>query len=68
MSDLLPQGLKFLQLGWWLMHALAIWLIYAWAYRKGRRDEKLRQHADDRGTAPHGSSAPGSSRPGSSTR
>ena len=40
MSDLLPQGLKFLELGWWVSHALAIWLIYMWAYRKGRRDEK----------------------------
>jgi hypothetical protein len=40
MSDLLPQGLKFLQIGWWVSHALAIWLIYTWAYRKGRRDEK----------------------------
>ncbi len=40
MSDLLPQGLRFLQFGWWISHALAIWLIYTWAYRKGRRDEK----------------------------
>ena len=40
MSDLLPQGLKFLELGWWVSHALAIWLIYQWAYRKGRKDEK----------------------------
>ena len=40
MSDLLPQGLKFLQFGWWISHALAIWLIYTWAYRRGRRDEK----------------------------
>ena len=28
MSDLLPQGLKFLQFGWWISHALAIWLIW----------------------------------------
>ena len=40
MSDLLPQGLQFLQAGWWLSHALSIWLIYTWAYRRGRRDEK----------------------------
>jgi hypothetical protein len=40
MSDLLPQGLKFLEAGWWVSHALAIWLIYIWAYRKGRRDER----------------------------
>ena len=40
MSDLLPKGLQFLELGWWFSHALAIFLIYSWAYRKGRRDEK----------------------------
>ena len=40
MSDILPQGLKFLEIGWWVMHALAIWLVYVWAYRKGRRDER----------------------------
>ena len=63
MSDLLPQGLKFLQFGWWLMHALAIWLIYAWAYRKGRRDEKVeQQHAHNREDAlpaPQGSPSGG---------
>ncbi len=46
MSDLLPQGLKFLQIGWWVSHALAIWLIYEWAYRKGRRDEKAARWRD----------------------
>ena len=40
MSDILPKGLQFLALGWWFSHALLIWLVYGWAYRKGRRDEK----------------------------
>lgn len=40
MSDILPQGLKFLEIGWWVVHALAIWLVYVWAYRRGRRDER----------------------------
>ena len=40
MSDLLPQGLRFLQFGWWISHALSIWLIYTWGYRRGRRAEK----------------------------
>ena len=40
MSDLLPQGLKFLEIGWWVIHAIAIWLIFVWGYRRGRRDEK----------------------------
>ena len=45
MSDILPQGLQFLQLGWWISHVLIIWLVYGWAYRKGRTDEKrARQH------------------------
>jgi hypothetical protein len=38
--NLLPPGLQFLQFGWWIMHALAIALVYAWGYRKGRRAEK----------------------------
>jgi hypothetical protein len=40
MSDLLPQGLQFLEFGWWITHALGVYLVYVWAYRKGRRDEK----------------------------
>ena len=40
MSNLLPEGLRFLQIGWWVSHALAIWLIYTYAYRRGRRDER----------------------------
>jgi len=40
MSDLLPKGLQFLEIGWWVSHALAIWLIYSWGYRRGRRAEK----------------------------
>ena len=46
MSDLLPKGLQFLELGWWASHALAIFLIYSWAYRKGRRDEKAARLGD----------------------
>ena len=36
----LPDGLKFLQFGWWLIHALAILLVWGYAYRKGRKDER----------------------------
>ena len=36
----LPEGLKFLQIGWWVSHALFVWLIYAHAYRKGRADQR----------------------------
>lgn len=41
----LPEGLKFLNLGWWLLHAVTIFLIYSWAYRKGRTDERKAQRA-----------------------
>jgi hypothetical protein len=36
----LPEGLQFLQLGWWVIHVVAIYLVYAYAYRKGRQDER----------------------------
>jgi hypothetical protein len=36
----LPEGLKFLHVGWWLLHALTIALVYAYAYRKGRVDAR----------------------------
>jgi len=34
----LPDGLQFFQFGWWVIHAVAIYLVYSYAYRKGRRD------------------------------
>jgi hypothetical protein len=36
----LPEGLEFLKLGWWLIHILAVLLIWSYAYRKGRLDER----------------------------
>jgi hypothetical protein len=36
----LPEGLQFLKLGWWVIHVVAIYLIYQYAYRRGRRDER----------------------------
>ncbi len=36
----LPEGLKFLQFGWWVVHAIAVLLVWAWAYRRGRADER----------------------------
>lgn len=41
----LPKGLQFLQAGWWLIHLVAVVLVYTWAYRKGRGDEKRAQRA-----------------------
>ena len=36
----LPEGLKFLHFGWWLIHALGVLLVWGYAYRRGRRDER----------------------------
>jgi hypothetical protein len=41
----LPKGLQFLQLGWWVLHAIFITLIYVWAYRRGRDDERTERGA-----------------------
>lgn len=41
----LPDGLKFLAPGWWVIHALAVLLVYAYAYRRGRADERRDQRA-----------------------
>jgi len=39
----LPEGLGFLKLGWWAIHVLAVLLVYSYAYRKGRNDERRAQ-------------------------
>ncbi len=36
----LPEGLKFLQPGFFVVHAVAILLVWSWAYRRGRADER----------------------------
>jgi hypothetical protein len=41
----LPEGLKFLQAGWWVIHLLAVLLVYSYAYRRGRADERRAQRA-----------------------
>jgi len=39
----LPDGLRFLALGWWVIHVLAVVLVYTYAYRRGRVDERREQ-------------------------
>ena len=41
----LPEGLKFLQAGWWLSHVVTVWFVWAWAYRRGRDDERRARRA-----------------------
>ncbi|NOT35445.1 MAG: hypothetical protein HOP12_14970 [Candidatus Eisenbacteria bacterium] len=43
----LPEGLTFLGAGWWVLHALAVGFVFAWAYRKGRSDERRHQRHKD---------------------
>jgi len=51
----LPEGLQFLKLGWWLIHAVTVWLVFLWGYRKGRGDERRIQRAQrPRPEKPHG--------------
>jgi hypothetical protein len=41
----LPDGLKFLQIGWWAVHLLAFGLVYSYGYRAGRAAERREQRA-----------------------
>lgn len=41
----LPEGLQFLQAGWWLFHVVTVWFVWVWAYRKGRDDERRAQRS-----------------------
>ena len=36
----LPEGLRFFTPGWWVVHVLGIVLVFAFGYRKGRKDER----------------------------
>lgn len=36
----LPDGIKFMSLGWWIIHAFAILLAYQFGFNKGRAAEK----------------------------
>jgi hypothetical protein len=38
-----PEGLKFLQFGFWVVHAVSVLLVWSWAYRQGRGDERRAQ-------------------------
>jgi hypothetical protein len=39
-GTVLPEGIRFFTIGWWVIHALGVALVYAWGYRKGRKDER----------------------------
>jgi hypothetical protein len=35
---MLPDALEFLKFGWWVIHVVAIGLLYVYAYRRGVRE------------------------------
>ncbi|HTO92667.1 MAG TPA: hypothetical protein VMJ70_16165 [Candidatus Sulfotelmatobacter sp.] len=45
---MLPEGLQFLKLGWWAVHAIAISLVFTWGYRKGRQAERRDRRDDEK--------------------
>ena len=47
----LPEGLEFLKPGFWLIHVLSVLLIWSYAYRKGRADERKAQRPREGGRA-----------------
>jgi hypothetical protein len=46
-GGVLPTGLAFLRPGWWILHALAIFFVYLYGYRKGRGEERRRPRAKE---------------------
>lgn len=45
---MLPHGIAFPQLGFWILHLLAIALVFVWGYRKGREAEREDRKDDER--------------------
>jgi len=43
----LPEGLAFLRLGWWVVHVIAVLIVFQWGYTKGRGDERKEQRQRD---------------------
>jgi len=45
----LPDGLEFLKFGWWVVHAIALLLVYQFGYARGRgswrREQRQREVA-----------------------
>ena len=39
-NTVLPEGIRFFTVGWWVIHLVAVALVFAWGYRKGRKDER----------------------------
>ena len=45
---MLPEGIAFPQLGFWVLHILAMVLVFIWGYRKGRETERQDRRDDEK--------------------
>ena len=45
---MLPPGIAFPELGFWVLHVIALVLVFVWGYRKGRADERADRKDGDR--------------------
>jgi hypothetical protein len=58
-ASVLPPGLAFFKPGWWLIHAIAVVLLYAYAHRKGRLTERREQRERERRASARGAEPAG---------
>jgi hypothetical protein len=47
-GSVLPEGLQFLEPGWWVLHVLAAALVFVYGYRRGRIQERREQRAREK--------------------
>jgi hypothetical protein len=47
-ASVLPEGLEFFKPGWWLLHVLAVALVFVYGYRRGRTQERREQRTREK--------------------
>lgn len=45
---MLPPGIAFPEIGFWVLHVLAMALVFVWGYRKGREAERNDKREDEK--------------------
>ena len=50
-GTVLPPDLGFLKPGWWVLHVLAVALVFTYGYRRGRSTERREQRERERKAA-----------------
>ena len=48
----LPDGLKWLEPGWWLVHVLGVAVVYWYGFKKGREAARKERVGEGEGPAP----------------